>query len=270
MEKRYYFSIASGSSGNCGLYYHKGNAVLIDLGVSVRKLRQALEKFALDIPDLRAILLTHEHTDHVKGLATLTKKYQVPIYATHGTGEALCEKLPQIAPLLHKVSQGKAFALEHVRVTPFLTPHDAMESCGYVLSDADTAFGYCTDLGFMPQAVQNILNGCDAVVLESNHDPYMLQTGPYPAYLKRRILGAQGHLSNADCAVCAVTLARNGTKHLILSHLSEKNNSPLLAFRETKCALDASGLSCELYVAPRDMMEEPVALQASEELLCCP
>lgn len=266
--ERYYLSIASGSSGNCGLYVAGGTAVLIDLGVSVRALRQALGGLGLDIPDLSGVLLTHEHGDHIKGLATFVKKYEVPLYATHATADELTCKAPLAADRLRPFHGGESFPLGGLTVQTFRTPHDAADSVGYILTNGVSSFGYATDLGFMPDAVRRALTGCDTVVLESNHDPYMLETGPYPWPLKQRVGGPRGHLSNPDCAVCAAALAGSGTRTLILAHLSEHNNTPVTAFRETRRALDDAGAHCELYVAPRGVMDEPIRLDV-EDAACC-
>lgn len=269
MKKRYYYSIASGSSGNCGLYVSEGTAILFDLGVSVRRLRQALAALEMDIQDLSAVLVTHEHTDHSKGLATFTKNYEVPIYATQPTAEALLHKVPQAEKNLCQFRGGESFSIHGISVQSFLTPHDAAESVGYVLDEEHHCFGYATDLGFIPAQVKEMLMGCDTVVLESNHDPGMLQNGPYPWPLKKRVGGPQGHLANPDCAIFACELAQSGTKTLVLAHLSEHNNTPLVAYRETRQALDLLGLSaCEVYIAPKEAMGEPIALTGIGRQVC--
>lgn len=266
--ERFYYSIASGSTGNSGLYVAGNTAILIDMGVSVRALRQALARVELDIPDLAAVLITHEHTDHIKGMATFVKKYDVPIYATEETAREIVFKTPLAADKLRPFRGGEQFAIGSFCVRSFLTPHDAAASVGYVVTGAGASFGFATDLGFMPGEIRRLLQGCDTVVLESNHDPYMLQTGPYPWPLKQRVGGAYGHLSNPDCAVCAAFLAKSGTRTLILAHLSEHNNTPVTAFRETRAALDDAGVSCELYVAPKGPMEQPLLLDM-EARACC-
>ena len=268
MKERYYYSIASGSGGNCSLYVSGGTAVLFDLGVSVRRLRQALGTLGMDVPDLAGVLITHEHIDHVKGLATFVKKYDVAVYATGPTARELVRKTPPASDKLRPFFGGEAFPVGGLSVQSFLTPHDAAESVGYVLRGTEGALGFATDLGFMPSQVKKQLTGCDTVVLESNHDPVMLQNGPYPWPLQQRVGGAQGHLSNPDCAACAAELAQAGTRTLILAHLSEHNNTPVTAFRETRRALDQCGAACELYVAPKDAMEAPVLLDA-EGRVCC-
>lgn len=257
MKERYYYSIGSGSSGNCGLYVCGNTAILMDLGVSVRRITAALRRFELEIGDLAGVLVTHEHQDHIKGLATFVKRHRVPIYASCETAAMMTNKVPAAEALLHPFRGGESFSLGEVRIESFLTPHDAPESVGYVLRGEGSAFGYVTDLGFMPSTVLGKLTGCDAVVLESNHDSVMLQTGPYPYILKERVAGPRGHLSNADCAAVAVKLAKNGTKTFILAHLSAENNTPALALKETEEALDGLG-ACTVVVAPRDEMEGPV------------
>lgn len=268
MKQRYYYSIASGSGGNCALYVCDGTAVLVDLGVSVRRLRQALAGLKMDIPDLTAVIFTHEHGDHIKGLATFSKKYNVPLYATRETATAMLQKAPQAADKLRPFFGGEAFAVGALEAQSFVTPHDAAESVGYVLRGTSGTLGFATDLGFVPSQVKNHLRGCDTVVLESNHDPVMLQNGPYPWPLKQRVGGAQGHLSNPDCAACAAELAQGRLHTLILAHLSEHNNTPLTAYRETQQALAACGATCALHIAPRDAMEAPVMLHM-EERVCC-
>lgn len=262
MEQTYYFSIASGSSGNCGLFVDGNTRILIDLGVSVRRLTAALRRVGLHIDMLDAVLLTHEHIDHVKGLATFVKRHNVPVYATKGTAQALIDKNPDAGRLLRPFWGGEAFTVGTVDVQSFLTPHDAAESVGYILQTHALRFGFATDLGFVPDAVRRQLTGCEAVVLEANHDVDMLRCGPYPWALKQRVAGSQGHLSNPDCAACAVRLAEGGTGTIILAHLSEQNNTPLRALRETRLALDAAGQDCEVLIAPKEEMEHPIHLRA--------
>lgn len=266
LAERFYYSIASGSSGNCGLYMAEGTAILIDLGVSLRKITTALTALGLGLDDLSAVLLTHEHIDHVKGLPMFLKKSRVPVFASRGTAEALEEKEPLCADRLNVFDSGERFWVRDVDVTSFATPHDAAESVGYILEQGGSRFGFATDLGFVPRDAAECLRGCEAVVLESNHDPHMLQVGPYPYPLKMRVAGPAGHLSNPDCAVFAADLVKNGARTIILAHLSEKNNIPVLALQQTKAAL--RGLpACEVIVAPRERMEQPVAF--GEEAVSC-
>ena len=266
MAEHFYYSIASGSSGNCGLYVSDGTAVLIDVGVSLRKLTAALAAFDMKPGELDALIITHEHLDHVKGLAMFLKKTEVPVFASRGTAAALTAKEPAFEGRLTAFESGDAFCVEETTVRSFATPHDAADSVGYILENGRHRFGFATDLGFVPQSAAALLRGCETVVLESNHDPHMLQAGPYPYALKQRVAGPNGHLSNPDCAVFAAFLADNGTRKLVLAHLSEKNNMPALALQQTKNALRGRK-GCTVCVAPRDCMESPVVL--GEEGAAC-
>lgn len=257
----YYYSLASGSTGNCAVWNTGTTKLLLDLGVSVRTLNKALRELGLQVEDLDGVLLTHEHTDHIKGLKTFCKQYDVPVYATFGTAAAIQMKLPQAQRLLRPFSGGEQFAIGDLEVHSFRTPHDAADSVCYRIDGAGHRLGYVTDLGYLPEEIRTAMRGCDTVALESNHDVEMLRTGPYPMYLKERIRGKYGHLSNEECAEAAVDLVQNGAKRIILSHLSEKNNRTLTAFRATQYALEKAGESCDLYVAPHGVMEQPVAMQ---------
>lgn len=260
MTQRFYYSIASGSSGNCGLYMCGSTAILIDLGVSLRKITTALHEVSLSLDRIAGVVITHDHTDHIKGLPMFLKKSQAPVYASAETALAL--HLKQTAPegRLTTFEPGERFGIGEIGVTPFDTPHDAAGSVGYILSNGDTRFGFATDLGFVPGEIADQLRGCDAVVLESNHDPHMLAAGPYPYMLKQRVGGPRGHLSNPDCAICAAELVKSGTRTLILAHLSEHNNMPALALQQTQLAL--KGLApCAVYIAPRERMDAPIVLE---------
>ncbi len=267
----FYYSVASGSSGNCAVW-RTDTTVLIDLGVSVRALTRALREIGLEMRDISAVLLTHEHTDHIKGLATFVKKYDIPVYATFGTAAAILHQLPRAQKNLRTFSGGERFTIGTLQVRSMPIPHDAAEPVAYRIDGGGHRLGYVTDLGFLPDDIVRTISGCDTIVLESNHDVDMLRTGPYPMYLKQRIRGPRGHLSNGDCADSAGALVRAGARRLILAHLSEKNNTPLSALRCTQHAL--RGLDCALYVAPRGAMEQPLeldaplAMAAGEEMQC--
>lgn len=262
----FYYSVASGSSGNCAVWRAGDTSVLIDLGVSVRALGKALKEIDMEIEDLSAVLLTHEHQDHIKGLATFTKKYDLPVYASFGTAAAILQKLPQAQKNLRMFAGGECFDVDGLQVQSMPIPHDAAEPVAYRIDGGGHQLGYVTDIGFMPEDIKDTISGCDTVVLESNHDVDMLRTGPYPMYLKQRIRGKYGHLSNEDCARNAADLAQAGAKRLVLAHLSDKNNNPLTALRCTQRVLD--GTECELYVAPRGAMEEPLMLTTEVERQC--
>lgn len=262
----FYYSVASGSSGNCAVWRAGDTSVLIDIGVSVRALTRALQTIDMEIADLSAVVLTHEHTDHIKGLATFVKKYDIPVYATFGTAAAILQKLPQAKKNLQLFAGGETFDINGLHVQSMPIPHDAAEPVAYRIDGGGHRLGYVTDVGFLPEELAHTIAGCDTIVLESNHDVEMLRTGPYPMYLKQRIRSRHGHLSNEDCARGAAALVQAGARQLVLAHLSDKNNNPLTALRTTQRALH--GIQCELYVAPRGAMEQPLALPAREDMQC--
>lgn len=268
LEQMGYFSIASGSSGNCSLFWCGNTRILIDMGVSVRKLNNALKSLGLTVDMLDAVIVTHEHTDHIKGLATFAKKYSVPVYMTNGTSHAVLQKIPYANNIIHTFCGGDGFDIGSAKIESFLTPHDANESVGYIISCDNITFGFATDLGFVSQNIKNMLSSCDFVVLEANHDIDMLKNGVYPYQLKQRVLGNYGHLSNAACAKCVVDLVQNGVKTVVLAHLSEQNNTPVVALRHINEMLFTFGLTCELFVAPVHEMEQPILLGMEVEQPC--
>lgn len=238
---------ASGSGGNCMLCSERDTHILIDAGISMRRLQQSLRANDLEIDDIGGVLITHEHSDHVSGLKMLLKYYDLPLYAPHTVAARLCGSLPNAEEYMHVIRPGESFRLGAVKVRAFHTPHDTDESVGYRIEGRGT-FALATDMGHVTDEVLEGLIGADTVLIESNHDLDMLYNGPYPVQLKRRILSDRGHLSNHDCAALAVKLAEGGTRTVILGHLSKENNRPEIALHETERALDGYGV--RLYCAP--------------------
>lgn len=241
-------TLASGSSGNALVISMAGAYFLVDAGISCRKIRQRLQ--ALGIPRLDGLFLTHAHVDHISGLRTLLKTLPLPVYATAETLDCL----PRMDSLcgFHPIAPEIPLTAAGVSITAFPTSHDAAGSCGYRFDGPDGAVGVLTDSGCVTAAAASVLPGVQLAVLEANHDVETLMSGPYPYYLKRRILGERGHLSNEDAAHFAVILAENGAEDLILAHLSRENNTPAMALHAVEAALSAAGLSPALSVAPRD------------------
>lgn len=260
MGKHQFYCFASGSTGNCGLLVCGETKLLIDFGISVQKLRRALQNIGMELEEIHAVLLTHEHIDHVRGIKTFVKRYDTPIYATRGTANALYGAIPEAEGHILEFFGDETLTIAGLTVETFLTPHDAEESVGFVFRADGMEFGYVTDLGFVPGTVQKKLIGCRTVLLESNHDLYMLQTGPYPYYLKQRVRGARGHLSNDDCAFLAAELAKMGTRRFVLAHLSETNNEPRLAKMCCLEAVRAENDKCEVVVLPAAGSALPIEL----------
>lgn len=250
-------TLFSGSSGNAVYLGTDNGSLLIDCGMSGRQVLDAMCAAGLNPASLRALLITHEHSDHVKGAGVLSRKLDLPIYATEGTWLGMESALGEI-PSHHRVAitAGESFFLNDMEIAPFSIPHDAADPVGYrfFLRGADVAVA--TDLGYFAPEVENAVVGANVVLLESNHDPELLKQNPhYPARLKTRILGKKGHLSNESGAAAAAFLAQHGTRHLLLGHLSSENNTPDLAYRTAHAALTAAGAcvgdDVSLHVAAR-------------------
>lgn len=236
------YSIISGSSGNCSLLTNGKTNILIDCGTSGKRIIEALSKLSVNEKTLDAILITHEHTDHTKGVGILMRKLKVPLYATIGTITATDIGSVDDS-LIHEISHDITYDINGIGITPFSIPHDAADPCGFILNDGTSRIATATDIGIMTDGILSRLYGCDSVLLESNHDIDMLRYGDYPYALKQRILSDTGHLSNKAAAEAALKLVQNGTKHLMLGHLSDKNNMPTIAQMETYSYLTDNGLN---------------------------
>ena len=230
------YTLASGSAGNSALIYDNNTSILIDAGISARRLCKALQQLGLSVDGLSGILITHEHTDHVCGLDTLIKHHEVPIFAPRTVANHLRWSIAGVEDYITELSVGNETTIGGLSVVPFLTPHDTPESVGYRITGSHTV-GYCTDCGHVTDEMWEGLKGADTVVIEANHDIQRLLDGPYPAMLKRRILSDRGHLSNKSCGELAVRLAEEGTRQFILAHLSRENNTPALALKAVTEAL---------------------------------
>jgi len=219
-------SLGSGSKGNGTLIDDGNTCLLIDLGFTIKEAVRRLGRLGVAPDDIDAILVTHEHADHIHGVAGFARKFSTPVYLTPGTYEA--KSMGQL-PELCKINCHSTFSVGSFEVTPVAVPHDAKEPCQYVLSSEGVTVGVLTDLGHITPHVQRSYQACDALLLECNHDPVMLEQGPYPYPLKRRVGGDYGHLNNTQAAelLDALDLAR--LQHLVISHISEQNNQPDLA-----------------------------------------
>lgn len=230
-------SIASGSSGNC-IYIGSDNThILIDDGISRKRVCEGLNEIGLDISDISAIFITHEHSDHIDGLGVLLRKNPIPVYASHGTIEGLknYNKLKDVdTALLHEVKVDSDIQVEDLTVHSMHVYHDAREPFAYKVSHGDKKMGVITDLGHYDDYIIDNLQGMNAILIESNHDIKMLEAGRYPYYLKRRILGDKGHLSNEASGRLLNSLLNDKMEHIFLGHLSHENNYAELAFETVR------------------------------------
>lgn len=246
-------TFASGSTGNCCLVSDGGVNVLIDAGISARRIVQGLGVLGLAPQDVCGVLITHEHSDHISGLPVLVKRTGMRIFAPSELGEVLKRVKPELSESIDYIPHDGGLCVGDVRITAFPTPHDASASFGYRIEGSEV-FAFATDTGHISDELLEGLQGADTVVIEANHDKVMLKNGPYPPLLKQRVLSKHGHLSNDDCAKLACLLADSGTRQIILGHLSQQNNTPEAA--ETAVSEALSGRNVKIYTAPANKLLE--------------
>lgn len=252
-------SLYSGSSGNCTLIETKESTFLVDAGGSAKALIGALDKLGSGIDRVSDIFITHEHSDHTHALSALLKKHPCRVHITEQSAEALnaCDVLED-----HLVRHETSFQLDmgECHIEAFPVPHDSRACVGYRFEEGGVSVGVVTDIGYVTQTVYDRLCGCEAVIIEANHDREMVRCGSYPAALKARILSGGGHLSNDDCAEISGAWARQGTKRILLAHLSDENNTPSTALEAVRAATDPYGVT--VCAAKRD---EPTVLLESND-----
>ncbi len=233
----------SASSGNAVYVGCEETGILIDAGVSCARLVNELGKIGVNPSSLQAILVTHEHSDHTAGVGILSRKYDIPIYATEGTWRGIEEKVGAISVKnMRLVDLRSDFFVGGLNITPFSIPHDALEPCGYTVALGGVKASVATDIGCIRDGWLNAVENSDLVLLESNYDPDMLKAGKYPYALKTRILGKKGHLSNEDAGAACAKLVKRNVKNIILGHLSKENNFPELAYETVNCLLRHEGI----------------------------
>lgn len=237
MENVSLVSLYSGSKGNCTYIRAGQDEILIDAGRSLRALSSALSSIGGDLERIKAIFITHEHSDHVSALEMLSKKYRIPIHITEDSAKKVLATTSYVKNNLICHSPIFEEKIGGLTVRSFPTPHDSDMSVGYTIELSNgEKIGFATDIGHITSVIRENLLGSSAVVLESNHDMKMLENGPYPAWLKMRIGSPHGHLSNSDCAAFIPELIASGTQDIMLAHLSGENNAPDVALKCAKCA----------------------------------
>ena len=258
--------LASGSRGNCAVIESSQARILVDVGISCRETFKRLKSVGRDPRQLSAVIITHEHSDHVAGLATLAKKLNVPVFMTGATHQAWARSLRDEAGELPKIeklelfSAGRPFQIADVTVMPFTIPHDAVDPVGFTFHAEGTKIAIATDLGYMPASVCDHLRKCDVLMLESNHDLEMLRVGPYPWSVKQRVMSRVGHLSNESLAQFLAKDYDKGASYIVLAHLSEHNNHPEVARRAAESALGPQQtlLQNRLMLAAQDAPTETI------------
>lgn len=257
-------TLASGSLGNAALVSCGDTHILLDTGISAKRVTAGLAALGVKPHQLSAILITHEHSDHISGLRVFTKKNRVPVHATGPTCRQLCCKAASLDDLVRVQEAGTGVQIGSLWVESFPTPHDAACSVGYSIAGEGGRMVLCTDLGYVTDEVRRAVEGCGLLVCETNHDVDWVRSGPYPYYLKQRILGDRGHLSNEAGAELAAFAVATGARSVILAHLSQTNNTPARAYEAISRRLTAMGCDPErdvsLSVAPADTLGPTVSL----------
>lgn len=237
--------LKSGSSGNSIFIQGDNTRLLIDVGVSGKAIEEKLHDLNINPAELSGILVSHEHRDHVTGVGILSRRYDIPVYATPRTWPKLNRFIGEIKQKNEKELHKKGFELKDIFVAPFPVPHDAIDPVGFNLIIRNIKISIATDCGVFSSVMKDRLKGSDCLIVESNHDPYLLREGSYPNFLKKRIMSMKGHLSNDELAEKLGEITSTNTKNIILAHLSEENNNPDLAYKSAKNSLLSKGISVD-------------------------
>ena len=261
-------SIASGSSGNCIYVGSENTHILVDAGISNKRIEQGLSEIGIKGSELTGVLITHEHSDHIKGLGVLARRHEVPIYGTKETLREIagCKALGAYPKeLYHPITPDVDFSVGDLTIKPFSIDHDAANPVAYRIQHEKKSVAVATDMGHYNPYIIECLQNLDAILLESNHDVRMLETGPYPYYLKRRILGEHGHLSNENAGRLLNHILHDRMKKIFLGHLSKENNYEELAYETVKLEITQGdnpydGNDFSISVAKRDEMSEIITL----------
>lgn len=242
------YTLFSGSSGNCIYLQENSTRILVDCGCNTLRIQRALAHLDTSLSGIDAIFITHEHSDHTGALPVIAKNFAIPVYCQNEVAKELYLSLlnkgvkgeaAALAKCIRTVLPGEEYELGDFVIAPFSTPHDSVDSQGFVIGEGE--LGIATDLGHVSEEVRRYLSGCQNVILESNHDLEMLATGPYPPYLKQRVASDRGHLNNRDCASFCTELLDKGCRSFTLFHLSKENNTPELALEQSRLALSERG-----------------------------
>lgn len=255
--------LGSGSRGNCIYLGTPETKILIDAGMSAKKIRERLEVLNVSLEEIDAILVTHEHIDHVRGLEILSHRFQIPVFANSETAKMIASLFDR--PLNFKIFvTGEAFAFGDLEIFPFTIQHDAIEPVAFTISFQDLKLGFCTDLGFVTTLVAKQLAECDYLYLEANHQPSMVHASPRPLVYKERVLSRQGHLSNEECAQLIGKVYHPGLKHIHLAHLSSECNAPELALKIIQEKLDQLGAATEVSIAFQERLSRLISFETNK------
>lgn len=249
--------LASGSRGNCIYVGTAQTKILIDAGISAKMTQERLASLGVRLEEIEAILITHEHTDHIRGLQQLACKRGIPIFANSDTAKGILATLRDI-PQLRIFSTGETFEFGDFEIHPFSIQHDTLDPVAFTIKTGSYKIGFCTDLGVVTTLVRSHLEGCDYLYLEANHQPSMVHACNRSPIYKQRVLSRQGHLSNEECADLLASIAHDGLKHVHLAHLSSECNAPELALQIVKQRIEGLGRQIGLSIAWQDAVSHPI------------
>ncbi len=260
-----FISFGSGSSGNCYYLYTETDGLMIDAGIGLRTLKKYFKNYGLSLSDVHHLLVTHDHADHVKSVGSLSNEYGLDVYTTgkvhSGIERNYCVRKKVEGGHVKRIEKGISFKVGEFTVTPFGVPHDSSDNVGYKVECEGIVFVLMTDIGHVTDEMKPFIGEANYLVIEANHDVEMLKNGHYPEYLKTRILGPDGHLSNNDCAEALAGNASDALHHVWLCHLSEENNHPILALKSVEQVLRSYGL-----IAGKDFIVEVLKRKVPSEI----
>lgn len=242
--------LASGSKGNSVFFGTENTKILIDAGLSAKATKEKLAEIGVNITDLDAILITHEHSDHIQGLRVMAFKLGIPVFANNETAKGIAEFFHE-CPKFKIFSTGETFEFRDLEIHPFSISHDTLDPVAFTIKYNQLKTGFCTDLGFVSSLVENHLKNCDYLYLEANHQPSMVHSSARPMVYKQRVLSRSGHLSNEACGNLLASVAHPGLKHVHLAHLSSECNSPEMALSVVNELLKSGNHEVEISVAPQ-------------------
>jgi phosphoribosyl 1,2-cyclic phosphodiesterase len=249
--------LASGSKGNCIYLGTPTTKILIDAGISGKAIRERLKMIGVALEEIDAVLITHEHTDHIQGLDVLGCKMQIPVFANSDTAKAIYGILNE-CPKFKIFSTGETFEYGDLEIHPFSVQHDAVDPVAFTIRTGGLKLGFCADLGFVTSLVSNQLQGCNYLYIEANHEPSMVHASPRPKIYKQRVLSRQGHLSNEECAQLIEMIYHTDLKHVHLAHLSSECNAPEAALKRIMDKLDSLNASTEVSIAFQDAVSRKI------------
>ena len=248
--------LASGSKGNSIFFGTSNTRILIDAGIGIRVLTKRLKEIGVEIETIQAVLVTHEHIDHIRGIVQLARDLKIPVFANSETAKGTIAAL-EYRPRFKIFTTGESFSFGDLEVHPFGIPHDALDPVGFIIRTQGMKIGFCTDLGYPTSLVRKMLEHCDYLYLEANHEPSMVHASPRPDVYKKRVLGKQGHLSNEACAELLASLWHANLKHVHLAHLSGECNSAEVALLRVKKALEQKG-EVKISIAYQEQISEAI------------